>query len=75
MGKCKKRMLSRAKNDKFQMQLTRQDAVKIVMEEIEKNPASANAKKLISLFGISAEELSESGMTYEVLRSLDGVFN
>ncbi len=73
MGKCKKRALSRAKIDISNLQLTRKDALTSVMREIEKNPASVSAKKMISLFGLTAEELAESGMTYEVLRSLDGI--
>lgn len=74
MGKSKRRLLSRAKTDMLSyLQLTRTDAVKSVMDEIGKNPASNSARKIISLFGLTAEELSESGMTYEVLRSLDGI--
>ena len=57
----------------FNSQLTRTEAVRAVMEKMDKNPASNSAKRLISLFGITAEELAESGMTYEVLRSLDGI--
>ncbi len=75
MGKCKRRVLARAKSDMFNLQLSRKEAVESVMEKIRKNPASRSAKKLISLFGLTAEELSESGMTYEVLRSLDGILN
>ncbi len=55
------------------MQFTRKEAVKTVLQEIDKNPTSIYAKELISLFGLTAEELSESGMTYELLRSLDAV--
>ena len=55
------------------MQLTRKDAINVVMEEFDKNSTSGLAKNLISLFGLTAEELSESGMSYEVLRSLDGI--
>lgn len=73
MGKCRRRMLKRADTDMFNLHLTRTEAVKSVMEEMGKNPASDAARKIISLFGLTAEELSESGMTYEVLRSLDGI--
>ncbi len=55
------------------MQFNRVDALRTVIDEIEKNPASTYARELISLFGLTAEELSESGVSYEVLRSLDGV--
>ncbi|OGI01131.1 MAG: hypothetical protein A2Y25_10055 [Candidatus Melainabacteria bacterium GWF2_37_15] len=73
MGKCKRRSLLRARSDVFSTQLTRTDALNVVMQEMAKNPASIPAKKMIGLFGLTAEELSESGMTYEVLRSLDGI--
>lgn len=61
------------KKFKEKAKLTRQDAVKTVIKEMAKNPASVRAKKVISLFGLTAEELAESGMTYEYLRSLDGI--
>jgi len=73
VGKCKKRTISRVSS--FNMQFTRKEAVKTVLQEIDKNPTSIYAKELISLFGLTAEELSESGMTYELLRSLDAVLN
>lgn len=73
MGKCKRRAISKAKNHGFKMQFTRYEALKAVIEEITKNPASVYARELILLFGLSAEELSESGVSYEVLRSLDAV--
>ena len=71
MGKCKQRSILRAKKSNFDFSYTRQEALKIVIKEIEKDPTSFYAISLISLFGLTAEELSESGITYEVLRSLD----
>lgn len=73
MGKSKQRIIAKAKNDKFQHEMSRKDALKSVLEELQKNPASINARNIISLFGLSAEELSEIGVTYEILRSLDGL--
>ena len=73
MGKCKRRSISRPQKYGFKMEFTRKQAVKTVIEEIDKNPTSIYAKELISLFGLTAEELSESGMSYEILRSLDAV--
>ncbi len=73
MGKCKRRAISKVKHTGFKMQFTRNEAVKTVIKEIGRNPASIYARELISLFGLTAEELSESGVSYEVLRSLDGV--
>lgn len=73
MGKSKQRLMARAKNEKHQFQLTRQEALMIVCQELNNNPSSIQAKKLITLFGLSAEELSETGVTYEILRSLDSL--
>lgn len=73
MGKCKRRSISKAKNLGFKLQFTRNEAVRTVIKEIDRNPSSDYAKELISLFGITAEELSEAGLTYEVLRSLDSI--
>ena len=75
MGKCKQRLFARAKNEKTQLQLTREDAKQYVLQELNLNPSSIPAKKIISLFGLRAEELSEIGVTYEVLRSLDGLIS
>ena len=61
------------KKFKEKAKLTRHDAVKTVIKEMARNPASIRAKRMISVFGLTAEELSESGMTYEYLRSLDGI--
>ena len=73
MGKCKKRLIARARNSKSQMQISREDALNQVYKELDQDPSSITAKNLISLFGLSAEELSEAGVTYEILRSLDGL--
>ncbi|MFH0702725.1 MAG: hypothetical protein V2B14_04205 [bacterium] len=73
MGKCKQRLKARAKNQKFQLQITRKEALEIVKQELNKDLSSISARKLISLFGLNAEELAEIGITYEILRSLDGL--
>ena len=75
LGKCKQRLRARAKNEKYQLQITRTEALNLVYQELSTNPASISAKKLISLFGLSAEEMAEVGVTYEVLRSLDGLIS
>ena len=53
--------------------MSRKEALGIVSEELNQDPSSIPAKKMISLFGLSAEELAEAGVTYEILRSLDGL--
>jgi len=71
LGKSKQRIIAKAKNDKSQLNFTRQDALASVIEDLTYNPVSISAKKMITLFGLTAEELSEAGLSYEVLRSLD----
>jgi hypothetical protein len=75
LGKSKQRIIARAKNDKTQINFTRQDALIRVIEDLSHNPASISAKNMITLFGLTAEELSEAGLSYEVLRSLDCLIN
>ena len=71
MGKCKQRLIARAKKDKFPINFTRKEALDFVIGDLSNNPASIPAKNMITLFGFTAEELSEAGLTYEVLRSID----
>jgi len=73
LGKCKQRLLARARNDRDQLQITRGRALELVCDELFFDPCSIAAKRLISLFGLNAEELSEAGISYEILRSLDGL--
>lgn len=75
MGKCKKRAFNKAKNSPFTRQMTRQEALITVMTEFNDDPSSMLARELITLFGLTAEELSEVGASYEILRSLDFVLN
>lgn len=75
MGKSKKRILAKGKNPKYQLNITRIEALKKAFSELLENPASTEARNLISLFGLKAEELSEMGLSYEILRSLDGFIN
>lgn len=75
LGKCKQRLKARARNEKNQLQITRQEALKFVYQLLAENPSSIEARNLISLFGLNVEELSEAGVTYEILRSLDGLIS
>ncbi|OGI19678.1 MAG: hypothetical protein A2287_03810 [Candidatus Melainabacteria bacterium RIFOXYA12_FULL_32_12] len=75
MGKCKQRLRARAKNEKYQLKMTREEALSFVSNELCDDPSSIPARKLITLFGLKAEEMSEAGVTYEVLRSLDGLIS
>lgn len=75
MGKSKQRLWAKAKNQKYPLDMSRDGAIEAVYEELSVNPTSIKAKQLISLFGLKAEELAEVGITYEVLRSLDGIIS
>lgn len=69
MGKSKKRNLNKGKST---MELSRKKALSIVAKLLEANPRDIEAKDLITLFGLNAEELAEEGVSYETLRSFDG---
>lgn len=73
MGKCKKRTLYKTNTSYF---MTREAAVnnvfKMISDTSSKNPNNyKKALKTISLFGLSSEELSEAGLTYENLKALE----
>lgn len=76
MGKCKKRTLHKTNSSYF---MTRETAVNDIFRIFEENKNKRNvsnfkkAIETISLFGISAEELSEAGVSYENLRALESV--
>ena len=72
MGKCKRRTLYRSNTSYF---MTRETAVnnifKMITEKSSKRRYNKeNVLNTISLFGISAEELSEAGVPYENLKAL-----
>ena len=80
MGKCKKRTLHKLNsksNSSFFM--TREMAVNnifnMVQNSINKNFNIKEAIDTISLFGISAEELSEAGVPYEYLKAMSSSLN
>lgn len=62
MGKCKKRTLNRPL---LENKLTRSEAVKIIISRIHSNILDTETKNLLTLFGITPEELTEAGATYE----------
>ena len=72
MGKCKRRTLNRRSATPYFM--TRETAVNSVFrmfsETSKKRINLREAMDTISLFGLSAEELSEAGVPYENLRAL-----
>lgn len=79
MGKCKKRTLHKTNSSYF---MTRETAVNNVFNMINDSKKKSknnldfkNAIDMISLFGISAEELSEAGVPYENLKALGSDIN
>lgn len=79
MGKCKKRTLYKTNSSYF---MTRETAVNNIFNIITNNRKKSknnfdfkNAINMISLFGISAEELSERGVPYENLKALESSLN
>lgn len=71
MGKCKRRTLHRTSTTPYFM--TRETAVNNVFKVFNENKRKIDIKyaiDTISLFGLSAEELSEAGVSYENLKAL-----
>jgi len=66
MGKAKKRSFQLGIYDQFST-LSREDAVKEAVKLLEKG--DDKAENLITLFGLSAEEILEGGASYEVVKS------
>lgn len=70
MGKAKKRSFQLGIYNQFSS-LSREDAVKEVVKLLEEN--SREADNLITLFGMSAEEILEAGASYEAVKSKEGL--
>lgn len=72
MGKAKRRSINLGKHDQF-TSLTRDDAVKKVIMSFKKRQNDVH--DLITLFGLSAEELLEGGADFEDVKSIEGILN
>ncbi len=76
MGKCKKRTLHKSNSSYF---MTREMAVNTIFNMVQnisdKKFDMKEAIDTISLFGISAEELSEAGVPYEYLKAIGSSIN
>jgi len=64
MGKSKKRSLHLGINDRFSC-VSREEAVSAVVEMLKSG--DKNAYSLITLFGLTAEEILEAGACYEAV--------
>ena len=71
MGKAKRRSFQLGINDRFS-NLTRSEAVEEVVEMLKNGDGEVYS--LITLFGLSAEEILEGGASYESVISLGNIF-
>lgn len=71
MGKAKQRIMGRSKNLSYKYDMTRHQAIDFVVNELVERPTSLQARKMISLFGLHSEELTEAGMQYECVSQLE----
>lgn len=72
MGKSKTRIFRKGINDQI-TKMTRSDAVQKVanyLNELDNN----SARDLITMFGLSAEEILEAGASYESVIALKNIF-
>lgn len=72
MGKAKKRSFQRGINERFDS-LTRSEAVGHVVKMLKSGDSDVYA--LVTLFGLTAEEILEGGASYEAVKSLGGLLN
>lgn len=64
MGKSKKRIFNK-NNELKGSTLKRSNAISSIIADIKSNKLSEETQKLITLFGITGEELSEAGASFE----------
>ena len=72
MGKAKKRSLYLGINDRFS-KLSRDEAVETVVEMLESGDKDVYA--LITLFGLTAEEILEAGASYESVLGMGNILS
>ena len=70
MGKAKKRSVHLGINDRFST-LSREEAIFTVVETL--NKGENDVYGLITLFGLTAEELLEGGVSYEAVKGLGNI--
>ena len=70
MGKSKKRIIYKGKNQPF-TNLSREEAIKMTAEML--NSSDKEAYSLITLFGLTAEEMLEAGATYEAVKGIENI--
>lgn len=70
MGKSKKRIIYKGKNQQI-ANLTRSEAIVNAVKMLNNNDKEAYS--IITLFGLSAEELLEGGVSYELVKGLGNI--
>lgn len=70
MGKSKKRIIYKGKNQQF-TNLSRQVAIEMAVDML--NSSVKEAYSLITLFGLSAEEMLEAGASYEAVKGMENL--
>ncbi len=72
MGKAKKRSLHLGIHDRFS-KLSREEAIEHIVEMLKKSDSDVYG--LVTLFGVTAEELLEAGASYEAVKGLGGLLS
>lgn len=72
MGKSKSRIFRKGINDQI-TRISRNDAIVEVVQHLNKNKNS-EAHNLITMFGLSAEEILEAGASYESVIAMKNIF-
>lgn len=72
MGKSKSRIFRKGINDQFTT-MTRESAVEETARFLNSNN-SIEARNLITMFGLGAEEILEAGASYESVIALKNIF-
>ena len=72
MGKSKTRIFRKGINDRF-LNMTRENAIEEAVKYLCSGSVSS-AKELITMFGLSPEELLEAGADYEAIVALKNIF-
>ncbi len=71
MGKAKKRSINLGKHNQI-VNMTRKEAVLEVVRRFKRNE---NVLDLVTMFGLSAEELLEGGALYEEVKAIEGILD
>ncbi len=71
MGKSKSRIFRKGINDQIP-RISRVDAISETVKHLENNH-NAEAKNLITMFGLTAEEILEAGGSYEAVVAMKNI--